>query len=165
MCFNSYTNSSTQTSSLALFYFIYFLRNMQIVLRCTVFYEEEEHGHVLDYFSNWFEKSNLLLNWLKQGKKCIDFRKEKNFVLHFDKWWANTVGHPNVNILAVFLTISYSRTYGLTIFAPSLYRKLLTFHVNSNVLLFFNWKHLCLWCYLLVCKLHTGTTKVKSDKS
>ncbi|KAF7666674.1 hypothetical protein LDENG_00096780 [Lucifuga dentata] len=39
---------------------------------------EEEHGPVLDYFLNWCEKSNLLLNTTKTKEMSLDFRKLKS---------------------------------------------------------------------------------------
>ncbi|KAF7649735.1 hypothetical protein LDENG_00136880 [Lucifuga dentata] len=73
----------------------------------------EEHGPVLDYFLNWCEKSNLLLNTTKTKETSIDFRKLKSSKPTF-------INREPINlseitsILALYLITNSDGTYGLT---------------------------------------------------
>lgn len=71
LLFILYTNSCSST-----FLNRFFMKYADdTALVSLLFDEEEEHGPVLDYFINWCDKSNLLLNPLKTREMCIDFRK------------------------------------------------------------------------------------------
>ncbi len=43
---------------------------------------EEKHGPVLDFFLNWCENSNLLLNISKTKEMVINFREKEQSVTH-----------------------------------------------------------------------------------
>lgn len=126
-----------------------------MILHWSVFDEEEELGPVLDYYINWCDKWNLLLNPLKTREMWIDFRKVVS---------PNSVSVTLIN----GKPIGWSGTCGLTKFAPSLNRECSTlrncwpFRSAAKCfksLLFFFRKYLHLFCHLLVWQCHIGTKK------
>ena len=71
LLFILYTNSCTST-----FPNRHFIKYADDTALVSLLYDnEEDHGPVLDYFINWCDKSNLLLNTRKTKEMCIDFRK------------------------------------------------------------------------------------------
>ena len=73
LLFNLYTNSCS-----SIFQNRFFMKYADDTALVSLLHDEEkEHGPVLEYFVNWCEKSNLLLNPSKTKEMCVDFRKEE----------------------------------------------------------------------------------------